>query len=59
MILSPIPLCLVVRPAQHLAVANVGCAAFAPRGDVVGVHLALLPDSGFVRVMPQGAQRAV
>ena len=48
-----------MRPAQHLAVANVGRAAFAPRGDVVGVHLALFPDPGFVRVMPQRTPRAV
>jgi len=56
---SPIPFCLVVCLAQHLAVADIGRAAFAPRGDVVGVHLAQLPDPGFVRVVPNGAQRAV
>ena len=57
--LLPISLCLIVGPAQHLAVADICRAAFAPGGDVVGVHLVQLPDPGFVRVVPKRAQWAV
>jgi len=48
-----------VRFAQHLAVADIGCAAFAPRGNVVGVHLAQFPDPGPVRIVPDGTKWAV
>jgi hypothetical protein len=48
-----------MRFAQHLAVANVGCTAFAPRGDVIGVHLAQFPDPGPVRIVPDGTKWAV
>lgn len=45
--------------AQHLAVAGRAVAALAPRGNMVGVHLVEVIDARLVRVVPDGAQRAV
>jgi len=49
----------IVRHAEHLAVLSRTCAAFAPRGDVVGIHFAELVDSALVRGIPKRAERAV
>ena len=48
-----------MRDAEHFTVADVGGAAFAPGGDVVGVHFFRLPDLGFVGVVTYGAVRAI
>ena len=54
-----IPLGPVVRFAEHLAVADVRCAAFAPRRYMVGIHFIILPYTLCVGVMSDGTQRAV
>lgn len=48
-----------MRGAEHLAVLNRTFAAFAPRGDVVGVHFVELIDSALVRGVPKRAERTV
>ena len=50
---------LIVGFAEHLAVLGRTIAAFAPRGDVVGVHFVELIDSALVRVVPKRAERTV
>ena len=57
--LSAIAFRPVVRLAQHLAVRHVGRAATAPRRHMIRVHLGFLVDAFRVRIMPDGAQRAI
>ena len=45
--------------AEHLAVHGRTFAAFAPRGNVVGVHFVELIDSALVRGVPNRAERTV
>ena len=45
--------------AEHLAVLYGGLAAFAPGGDVVGVHFGEFLDAGAVGVVADGAEGAV
>ncbi len=49
----------IVGNAEHLAVLGRTFAAFAPRGNVVGVHFVELIDSALVRVVPNRAERTV
>lgn len=49
----------VMALAEHLAVGNVGAAALAPGGDVVGLHLFQLIDSGAEIAVAYGAEGAV
>ena len=49
----------IVGNAEHLAVLGRTFAAFAPCGNVVGVHFVELIDSALVRVVPNRAERAV
>lgn len=57
--LSAIAFCAVVRLAQHLTVLLACSAAATPCGHMVGVHLGFLVDAFRVRIMPNGAQRAI
>ena len=45
--------------AEHLAVGNIGRAAFGPSRYVVRVHLANLPNPLRARIVPDRAQRAI
>ena len=49
----------IVSDAEHLAVHGRTVATFAPRGDMVGIHLVELVDPTLVGVVANGAQRAV
>lgn len=49
----------VVRLAQHLTVLLACGAAATPCGHMVGVHLGFLVNAFRVRIMPNGAQRAI
>jgi hypothetical protein len=40
-----------MRFTQHLTVIDVCCAAFAPSGDVVGIHISEFPDFAFVGIV--------
>lgn len=53
-----VPLGPVVRFAEHLAVADVRCAALAPYRHMVGVHFAFFVNPLGVGVISDGAQRA-
>ena len=57
--LSAVAFCAVVRLAQHLAVLLACGAAATPCGHMVGVHLGFLINAFRVRIMPNGAQRAI
>lgn len=57
--LLTIPLGAVVRLAEHLAVVNIGSAALAPGGHMVGVHVLKVPDSGVIGIMTDSAEGAV
>ena len=49
----------VMGDAKHLAVLRRASAAFAPCGNVVGIHFVELIDSALVRVVPNRAERTV
>lgn len=49
----------IVRRAEHLAVLSRTFAAFAPRGDVVGVHFAEFIGSALIRGIPKRTERTV
>lgn len=57
--LSAIAFRPVMRLAQHLTVLLACGAAATPCGHMVGVHLGFLVDAFRVRIMPDGAQRAI
>ena len=57
--LLSVTFCCVVRFAKHLAVGDVSCASAAPRGYVVCLHFVLFVDTALVRIVPDGAKRAV
>ena len=54
-----IALCPIVRFTQHLTVGYIGCAALTPRSYVVGVHFIELPNTRFICVRAERAQRTV
>jgi hypothetical protein len=48
-----------MRFAEHLAVVGCCCAAFAPGGYVVGIHIGQFIEPGFVGIVAKGAKRTV
>lgn len=57
--LSAITFRTIMRLAQHLTVRLACGAAATPCGHMVGVHLGFLVNAFRVRIMPNGAQRAI
>jgi len=57
--LSAIAFRTIMRLAQHLTVLLACGAAATPCGHMVGVHLGFLVNAFHVRIMPNGAQRAI
>lgn len=55
----PIPFHPIMRFAEHLAVLDVGGTAFAPGGDMVGIHFGLLLDAGGVGFAFDGVEGGV
>ena len=47
--------CPIMSFAQHLAVTDIGCTAFAPGRYVVGIHVLQVPNLGMVGIVANGA----
>lgn len=54
-----IPFRPIMRSAQHFAIGFVRIAAFAPCGNMIGVHFVKAIDSGLIAIVACGADRAV
>ena len=54
-----IPFRPIMRSAQHFAIGFVRIAAFAPCGNMIGVHFVEAIDSGLIAIVACGADRAV